>query len=370
MSPPPVTFVGSHATLGGSELYLERMLLELGSEWIRGVVVLAEGEWVERMQGRGIEAEVVVTGARIGILSGALRLRRVLARQRPAVIHANGVKAALVTVLAVPGLGVPVIWVKHDFFWDGPLARFIAARCASVVTVSQAVGATFGPRLRKRVRVVHNGIPPIVADRAASRATVAALTGAAPGAPVLTIVGRLDPVKAQLDVVELLPDLLARHPDLRLLLIGGPYRYRPEYAEQVHARVRDLGLEDAVVFAGQRDDAIALIAGSDLVLIPTTRDERGMGTEGFGLVGVEAMAVGTPVVGYADGALPEVLGECAVLVPPRDRGALRDAIAGLLADPEEYARLAACGVERVAARYGVDRMVDAMRDEYRRLAAA
>lgn len=370
MTPPAVTFVSSHATLGGSELYLERIVTGLGDGWVRGLVSLSDGTWVDHMRGRGLPVEVVPTGARAGILTGALRLRRVLARQRPALVHANGVKAALVAGLATPGLGIPVVWIKHDFSWDGLLARTIAARCASVVAVSQAVAATFGARPRTRVQVVPNGIPPVSVDRAAARRAVEALTGAAAGAPVLTMVGRLDPVKAQLEVVESLPGLLAQRPDLRLLLVGEPDRYRPWYAEQVHARVRELGVGGAITFAGQRDDAIALMGGSDLVAVPTMRDERGMGTEGFGLVGVEAMAVGTPVVGYADGALPEVLGDCAVLVAPGDRTALQAAIGRLLDDPGERSRLAACGQARVAERYGLATMMEAMRREYRRVAGS
>lgn len=368
--PLEVTFVASHATLGGSELYLERLLTELGDVWVGGVVALADGDWNARMRGLGVPVEVVPVGARIGILSGALRLRRVLARRRPPLVHANGVKAALVAVLATPGSGIPVIWVKHDLFWDGILARAVARRCASVVTVSEVVAGTFGARQRERVRVVHNGIPPVSVDRAAARARVEALTGAAPGEPVLTMVGRLDPIKAQLEIVEILPALRSAHPGLRLLLVGAPYQYLPAYAEQVHARVRELGLVEAVTFAGQRDDAVDLIGGSDLVAIPTKRNERGMGTEGFGLVGVEAMAVGTPVVGYADGALPEVLGDCALLVPPGDRAALEAAIVRLLGDRSEYDRLVERGIRRVAERYGLERMVEAMRQEYVRVAAS
>ena len=55
-----------------------------------------------------------------------------------------------------------------------------------------------------------------------------------------------------------------------------------------------------------------------------------MGREGFPYVGLEAMAVGTPVVGYEHGGLPEMLGDCGLLVSPGDRNALGEAILHLL----------------------------------------
>jgi glycosyltransferase involved in cell wall biosynthesis len=89
-----------------------------------------------------------------------------------------------------------------------------------------------------------------------------------------------------------------------------------------------------------------------------------MGREGFGFVGLEAMAAGTPVVGYADGALPEVLGDCALLVAPGDRRALRDAILTVLREPQTRARMVECGRLRVARLFRVERTVAAMKDRY------
>ncbi|MGI8624694.1 MAG: glycosyltransferase, partial [Solirubrobacteraceae bacterium] len=135
----PAAFVGSHAGVGGSERMLELLLAELGPAWIDRVVLLAPGPAVARLAARGVEAEVLPIGTRGGLLTGAWRLRCRLLARPPAVVHANGVKAALVSALALAGTGVPVLWVKHDFSWDGPLARIVATGCAEVVGVSAAV---------------------------------------------------------------------------------------------------------------------------------------------------------------------------------------------------------------------------------------
>jgi glycosyltransferase involved in cell wall biosynthesis len=294
------------------------------------------------------------------MLPAALRVRRLLRRDPPAVVHANGVKAALVTALAGPG--VPLIWVKHDFSWDGWLASLVARRCDQVVGVSAAVMETFGGRLRERARVVHNGIPAIERDRAAGRELVRDAIGA--GDAVVVLVGRFHPAKGQMELVEAAPRALERRPGTRFLLLGGEDPYQLGYARRVRERIAELGLDDAVLVRGHHPDAPAVMAGCDLVAMPSVPDERGMGREGFGLVGLEAMAVGTPVVGYAGGALPEVLGDCAELVPEGDRDALADAIVALLDDPRRRERLAACGSRLARERFSLDATVALMRERY------
>jgi glycosyltransferase involved in cell wall biosynthesis len=278
-------------------------------------------------------------------------------------VHANGVKAALVCVLAAPRTGIPVIWVKHDFSWDGPLAHAIASRCDQVVGVSAAVTGTFRGRARDRVHVVHNGTPELVRDRAAGRELVRDLAGG--DGEVVVLVGRFHPAKGQIELVEAAPRVLERRPGTRFLLLGGEDPYQPGYARAVHARIEELGLADAVLVRDHHPDAPGVMAGSDVVAIPSVPDERGMGREGFGLVGIEAMAVGTPVVGYDGGALPEVLGDAALLVPEGDRSALAAAIVALLGDPARRDELAARGREYVADRFSLDATVEGMRERYR-----
>jgi glycosyltransferase involved in cell wall biosynthesis len=283
------------------------------------------------------------------------------------VVHANGVKAALVAGLAASG--VPVVWVKHDFSWDGLLAALIASRCDQVVGVSAAVTQTFGKRQRRKVRVVHNGIPPITADRATSRELVQELLGGADPDEVLILVGRLHPAKGQIELVEAAPRVLDRRPATRFLLLGGEDPYQLDYAAQVRERIAELGVEDAVALRPHHADAPAVIAGCALAAMPSVPDERGMGREGFGLVGLEAMAVGTPVVCYAAGALPEILGDCAELVPEGDRVALGDAIVALMDDRARLEELAECGQELMRTRYSLDSTVAGMLERYREAAS-
>ena len=340
----PVVFVSSHAKAGGSERYLETIVSELGPSWAKGVVCLEDGPLVGRLRAAGVPVEVLATSARPwGILRSARHLRGALARERPAVVHANGIKAALVSVLAT---GLPVIWVKHDFSFDGALARLIARRCRLVVGVSEAVTKTFDRR--DKVEVVHNGISQPDVDRDTARRRLDEAAGGLEG-EIVALVGRLDPVKGHRELLAVAADVPAR-----LVFIGGPDPSHPGYEEELR---REAG-EDAV-FLGHREDAEELIAGCDVLAIPTVVPE------GFPYVGLEAMAVGTPVVGYAHGGLPELVGSCGRLVPLGDRAALAAEISQLVENSEESA---ACGRERVASEFSLGRMIDEMKDLYGRAA--
>jgi glycosyltransferase involved in cell wall biosynthesis len=362
----PVAFVSSHARLGGAEHYLTNLLGRLESDWIRDVVCLEKGPFADQLRAGGVPTTVIATSARPpAILASALRLARRLRTTRPAVVHANGVKAALVAALAPSR--VPVVWIKHDFSWDGPLARFIAGRCERVIGVSAAVLETLGSSESRKREVIHNGISPPHHDRAEGRRLLEDAIGAPVGEAVV-LVGRLDPVKGHRELLSVAHELRGRRPALRIVFVGGEDPSHRGYEVELRREVRDRGLEDVVTLLGHREDAVALISGCEVLAITTVVDERGFGREGFPYVGLEAMAVGTPVVGYAQGGLPELVGRCGRLTPPGARPALVEEIASLLEEDGLRQDLAACGRERVAREFSLDRMVDAMQRVYRELA--
>ncbi len=91
---------------------------------------------------------------------------------------------------------------------------------------------------------------------------------------------------------------------------------------------------------GWTDDRSSLIAGARVLAYPSLY-------EGFGLPPLEAMSLGVPVVATTAGAIPEVVGDAAVLVEPRDVPALAEALLVAVQDTATRDRLIACGAERV-----------------------
>jgi glycosyltransferase involved in cell wall biosynthesis len=354
---PSVAFVTPYGQLAGAERYLRLVLDWLPPERTKAIVLLQDGPFAEQLRAEGREVSVIPTSPRLpGIVRSAGRLRRMLARDRPDLVHANGIKAALVAVVATLGTRVPVVWVKHDLSFDRSLARPLALGCRVVVAVSEAAARTFKGPLRRRVDVVLYGLPPVPADREQSRRRVRETLDAPEEARVVGLLGRLYPMKGQHELIEILPELRREIPGLRVAFIGQDDPSEPEYAAALRRRAAELNLGNTLTFLGRVEEAPQFAAGCDVVATPSVPAERG-NTESFSLVALEAMLVGTPVVGYAEGGIPEVVGPCGLLVPTGDRHALRNALLRALRDDQLRSRLARCGRERAASRFAVERML-------------
>jgi L-malate glycosyltransferase len=156
-------------------------------------------------------------------------------------------------------------------------------------------------------------------------------------------VGRVAPNKA-IDQTVIALTVTRAHfdADATLQIVGKPAI--AAYDDALHRYVAEMGLADAVTFAGHASDATvgAAYARADVLVVTSAH-------EGFCVPVTEAMAVGLPVVAYAQGAIPEVLGDAGVLVDSVDPYRLAATIADLLADPIRCEELAAAGRRQLAA---------------------
>jgi len=361
-----IVFVSSHAELGGSELYLLRLIEALGDEVQLHLVSLANGPLVERATGRGIPVTVVPTGRRMGLVTSAVRLAAAMRPLRADVIHANGIKAALVLALRPGCSRVPVVWVKHDHSRDGLLGALVARRMSRVVGVSNSALRSLPASVPKQV--VPPGVTLTPAAREESRERVRASLGAPRDAPVLLCLGRLDRAKGYDDAIRTLAAVAAELDDAVLAVAGGAEPQQSHLADDLTRLAGELGVGERVHLLGHRDDVATLLAAADALLVTSRAVSRsGMGQEGFGLVAAEALVAGTPVVGFAAGALPEVTGECGALVAPGDVVGLAAAVVDILRDSSRRDAMRACGMER-GKQFGLVLWRDAMLAIYRELA--
>jgi len=148
------------------------------------------------------------------------------------------------------------------------------------------------------------------------------------GEKILVHASNFRPVKRVTDVVRIF-DLVRKRVGAKLLLVG-------EGPEKIFARelVKELRLTDHVHFLGEQDYLESILALSDLLLLPSEQ-------ESFGLVALEAMSCGVPVVGSRVGGLPEVVlhGETGYLFPVGEIREMADASVRLLSSPEEHGRM-------------------------------
>jgi glycosyltransferase involved in cell wall biosynthesis len=145
-----------------------------------------------------------------------------------------------------------------------------------------------------------------------------------------------------------------RHRAVELVVVG-----QPKKNGRIVRLIRDLALGDTVRFTGRigSDAFVRQYARASMAVVSSLY-------EGFGLPAGEAMACGVPVVSTTGGALPEVVGNAGLLVPPEDHEALAAAITDLLDNPERAAALGRAGYARVQKKFTWRRAAEKTVDAY------
>ncbi len=294
---------------------------------------------------------------------GTLDLHAWLRDEGIDILHAHVPRDWYTAAVASLGLPVALVGTRHrlDPIGCAPLKRPFLGRFAALVAVSEAVRAPLvaGRFLPSdRVVTVPNGVslPAAALDRAEARRVL----GLPAAGRVIGCVGRLDPDKGVDVLLEAMARVRRTRPDLVLAIVGdGAPGGRCRTALESRAAVPDLA--GAVRFCGYREDAARLAAAFDVQAVPSR-------AEPFGLVLLEAMVRGVPLVATAAGGVPEIVrdGREGMLVPPDDAEALAGALATLLDDPALGARLAAGAKRRVGADFGCEGMLDGIEAVYAR----
>jgi glycosyltransferase involved in cell wall biosynthesis len=290
------------------------------------------------------------------------RLRRLIGRFAPDVVHAHGLRAASVAALARAGRSRPALVVTvHNVPPAGTvpgliylaLERLTARRADAVLCVS----ADLADRMRRAgardVALAVVPAPPAAAPSTEDIGQARADIGAA-GRPVVLAVGRLAPQKGFDVLIDAVASLRGRDPAPLLAIAGeGPL------AGQLAARA---GGGDAR-FLGARTDVPALLAAADVVVVPSR-------WEGQPLIVQEALQAGRPLVASRVGGIPALTGEdAALLVPAADPGRLASAVLSVLDDQGLAAKLGAAAQDRSRGLPSAADAADAALAVYSRLAA-
>jgi glycosyltransferase involved in cell wall biosynthesis len=354
-----LAIVTSTAEIGGAEA-IDLATLEglAGAGVDMRAAVPAAGPLAERLDGLGIGVDVVAAPPALdsfsrryggGSVSAATmisvyeqRLMRWLLRTRPSAVLALGFRAQLAVTPLTAAYRVPIAWVAADLMPRGAsvaLWAALARRVPKVVLTYSAASAS-QPSLRGApTEVVRPGIdldrfPPGPGPDERER--------------MLVLVGHLTPLKNHLGFLEVVRLVRKQHPEVRGILVGRDiYRTagHDRYARLVREAVATFSPPDAVELDGSVDVSALLRRAAALLQISSA-------PESFGLVAVEAMASRCPVVGFAHGALAEVVAEAGILVEPGDTAGVAAACSSLLESPlgGELGRVGRARAERLFRR--------------------
>ena len=350
-----VLFYSHTGKVSGAEFILLTILEKLDRSRIEPVAVCPQqGGLSDRFVSMGIPvASIPEIGARFTVrpdrllayafscLRTARELRDEVVRRRPDAIHANSIRAGIVAYLATFGLQIPVTWHLQDELPVHPISTLIrivalSSRRNRFMAASAATLHSFKGRLlsffasRNESSVVHNGVDMSRFSSDGERGEqIRAELGIARDEMVFGMIGQITPRKGQAGMVEAFAAVQNQVPNSRLLIAGRPmFNGDAEYLEEVKELVTWHGLEDKVVFLGQRSDIPDVLKAIDTLVINSR-------SEALVVVAIEAMASGTPVIATDVGGTRELVThlEDGWLIPFGDQACLEEALVRVANNP-------------------------------------
>lgn len=203
----------------------------------------------------------------------------------------------------------------------------------------------------KAIKVIYNGVDK---DVFSPRTRISANKY-----PTVVTVARIDPVKDLLTLIRAAALVRDRIPHVKFIIYGSVTV--PEYYQQCVALQQELGLEDTVIFGGHTDDMAKAYNSGDVIALSSI-------TEAFPYSVVEAMMTGKPVVATDVGGIREALGECGLLIRPRQPEQLAEKLLILLENPELCAKLGEEARQRALNYFTIEKVVQEYLSSYVRLA--
>jgi glycosyltransferase involved in cell wall biosynthesis len=331
------------------------------------VVSDGQGDVPARLRSAGVTFHTLPLTSKWSFMLQMPRLAALIRSRAPDLVQLHGQFAGSLGQISVQlgGRKRSIYTVQWPSYLDdtGPWSRLrnhVAERVScgfstAVVAVSENDRRdliTRGLASPDKITVIHNAYQ---SERSVEQPGQA--SSEADGGGVVGFVGRLSDQKGCEYLLRAVPEVLARHPRTRFVIVGeGPERNR---LEQLAAELR---ISAAVEFAGYQASPDSYIRAMDVVAIPSIYDP-------FPLVTLEVMAMGRPVVGSAVGGIPEAVedGRTGLLVPPREPGALAGALVKLLDAPQLRREMGEAGLARARRLFSPDVIAGQYAALYRRL---
>ena len=363
---PRIVHVIHSSAFGGGPNMLAILCEQLRDQFEMEVISDGQGDVPARLEGIGVKFHTLALTSKWSFTARLPRLAALIRSLSPDLVQLHGQFAGSLGQLSLQMAGRPrsIYTVQWPSYLDdaGPWSRLrnhVAERVScglstAVVAVSENDRRTLVERGlcdAGRISVIHNSYQSASSNGGGGGSTQGAETS------VIGFVGRLSDQKGVEYLIRAIPEVLSRHPRTRFMIVGdGPER------PQLERLVDELGVANAVEFAGYQPSPRQFIEAMDVVVIPSIYDP-------FPLVTLEVMEAGRAVVGSAVGGIPEAVedGRTGLLVPPRQPAALAGALGRLLDEPQLRREMGAAGRVRAHKLFSPEVIASQYAELYRRL---
>ena len=289
------------------------------------------------------------------------------------IIHANDNTVIFYAVISAMMTGCRCVWhVRSGVSRLRWLGGFLTKRCDAIIFCSESNAEPFKrffPKHTQKMFIAYEGVDVAELAERSRGPSIRQELGIGADMPLVGLVGRVAWIKGQDEFLKAALIVSKLHPKARFAIVGEPVagsiealEADREFGNSLMPLCEKLGIADRVYFTSYRRDIPAVMKDLTVLAVPSRR-------EGLGLVALEAMAIGVPVVATNVGGLPEVIqnGVNGLLVPPNAAGALGLAIARLLDDKPLARRLADEARRTVEQRFSADVHAKTVSDVYRLL---
>jgi glycosyltransferase involved in cell wall biosynthesis len=342
---------------GGAELLLRLFVEQAAEQPIDlAIVFFEDGPLRHSFHHMGLETEVIPTGRLrqpVRYMQSIRAIAQSIETYDADLVFSWMPKAHLYGGWAARLRGVPAVWYQHGkprLSWTDQLSTLIPSD--RIIACSQYVA-----QMQKKiwparpVTVVHPAVKVSDFDPNSMPSALEARRklGLPMDGPLIGLVGRLQQWKGIHVLVDAMPHVLKQHPSSHAIIVGGEHALEPDYLAFLHRRIEALGLGQAVQLVGYQSNIPLWMQAMDVIVHASNR-------EPFGMVVIEAMALGKPVVAGADGGPAEIItpGTDGLVAPHGDAGALSTQILRYLNAPNRMMAIGAAA-QRRARDFSVER---------------
>jgi len=364
----PILFITTYTGLGGGETSLLTLAAALDPARYRPVLFAPrDGQLPDRWRAHGWPVTLTPFRGASTYFVPALWMRFPIVRQIAAAVRQHAIAAIHSDYHSLPyalaaarQTGVPLVWTCWGWwFHPKPWQQGFFAQPDHTFAASWAIRDGFlgdPPFLPpQRVEVLPPGVDVTRFQPGLDGSAVRAEAGIAPNAPVIALIARFQDVKGHDVFQAMAARVAAAIPAARFLVAGESIHgvtAETAYRDRIlAAHAADPVLRERLTYLGFRLDAERVIAAADVIVCTSH-------FESYGMVNLEAMASGKPVISTRRGGPAETIrdGVTGWLVDPRDPAALADRVIALLADPAQRQQMGAAGRQHVLARFSAGAM--------------
>lgn len=380
-----ILYIHQSAELYGSDKTLLYLVSDIRDKGFHPIVVLpSKGPLLDALEQAGIETIIApvlkisrnmfrpanLVSLPFQTLKAFGIIRKHLAGRKLAWVHSNTL-AVLLGALYSKRYQVKHLWHVHEII-EHP--KFISALYPKLVDLFSHKAVynskatmdfmiTQRPSLTAKSTVVHNGIKRTERQTPADEIHNVRRQsfGASTDDVVIALVGRISRWKGQQLLLESFAGLAARYPHARVVFVGSAPPNQDHFRETLEQKIVEYKLSDRVRIIPFTSSIWQIWDSVDIAVVPSTEPEP------FGLVALEAMLAGKPVIGAAHGGLTEIIveGQTGLFFPPNDARALTAALEKLIMDSTLCQMLGTNGQTRAETYFSQQRYVAAFSQLYR-----